>query len=95
MQSEGNLLTRDDTFFGVCQGLGEDLGVNPQLLRMALAVALFFNPALVLALYAALGLVLAAARWAFPAAAAPAPVALETAPEFELEAQAEPVPLAA
>lgn len=95
MQSEGNLLTRDDTFFGVCQGLGEDLGINPQLLRMALAVALFFNPLVVAALYAALGLVLAAARWAFPAAAATAPGALETAPAPELEAEAEPVPLAA
>ena len=66
MQTAGNLLTRDDTFLGVCQGLGEDLGINPQYLRAALAVALFVNPLAVIAGYAALGLVVAGARWAFP-----------------------------
>jgi phage shock protein C len=66
MQSEGNLLTRDDTFFGVCQGLGEDLGFNPNLLRVVFPVALFFQPVAAIAAYAALGLVVAFARFAFP-----------------------------
>jgi phage shock protein PspC (stress-responsive transcriptional regulator) len=66
MHNTGNLLTRDDTFFGVCQGLGEDLGFNPQYLRAGLAVALFFSPLAVVASYAALGLVVTAARWAYP-----------------------------
>jgi len=53
--SRTNLFLRDDTFFGVCQGLGEDLRFPPNLLRMALAVGLFWNPLLVLGIYAGLG----------------------------------------
>ncbi|HEY0013748.1 MAG TPA: PspC domain-containing protein [Allosphingosinicella sp.] len=86
MASKGNLFFRDDTFFGVCQGLGEDTGVPPTLLRMGFAVMLFWNPLAGAGAYAALGLVVAIARFVFPvprtgdaapAAAAAAPVAAE------------------
>lgn len=61
-----NLLTRDDTFFGVCQGLGDDLGVSPDLLRVALALGLFWNPYAVAAAYAAMAAVVLVSRLAFP-----------------------------
>ena len=64
--AQHNLFTRDDTLFGVCQGLGEDLGFHPNLLRVPFAVMLLWNPAVVLALYLGLGMVLAMVRWISP-----------------------------
>lgn len=78
-----NLIARDDTFFGVCQGLGEDLGIHPNLIRLALAVLLFWNPVAVLAGYAAAGLLVALSRWLVPnpRLAAAAQCEAEGAPE--------------
>ena len=61
-----NLFTRDDTFFGVCQGIGEDLGFSPNLLRIAFAVGLFFNPVGAIAGYLILGVIVLATRLLFP-----------------------------
>ncbi|HEV2568037.1 PspC domain-containing protein [Sphingomonas sp.] len=61
-----NLLTRDDTFFGVCEALGTDLGFNPNILRVVFGVAVMWNPALVIGIYAALGAVVFASRYFFP-----------------------------
>lgn len=61
-----SLIARDDTFFGVCQGLGEDVGFNPNLLRVALAVGTFFNPLGAIAAYAACGVVVLATRLLVP-----------------------------
>ena len=82
MESKANLLTRDETFFGVCQGLGEDSGVPPNLLRLGIAFMLFWNPLAAAGAYATLGLVVALARFLFPvpataAAAASAPASPE------------------
>jgi phage shock protein C len=56
MQSDkGNLFTRDDTFFGVCEGLGEDLGIPSNIFRMAFALGFFFSPTGAVITYAALG----------------------------------------
>jgi phage shock protein C len=57
-----NLLTRGDTLFGVCQGLGEDLGFNPNWLRVTFAVLLLANPTVVVGTYAALAVVVFASR---------------------------------
>lgn len=57
-----NLFTRDDTFFGVCQGLGEDFGFNPNWLRLVFGVSLLWNPPVVLAAYGTLGLIVGASR---------------------------------
>lgn len=59
---------RGDTFLGVCEGLGEEFGFNPNWARVLLAVMLFFHPVAVIVGYLASGVVLAAARWFFPAA---------------------------
>ena len=63
-----NLLTRDDTFFGVCEALGTDLGFSPNILRIVFGVAVMWNPAVVIGIYVALGAVVYASRYFFPAA---------------------------
>ena len=60
-----NLFTRDDTFFGICQGLGEDLGINPDLFRVAMIPALFFFPVQTLAAYFGAGVVVLLTRLIF------------------------------
>lgn len=66
MATNGNLFFRNDTIFGVCEGLGEDLGINPNLVRVPLAVGIMFAPLWVIGIYAALGLVVFGSRWLFP-----------------------------
>lgn len=98
---QGNLFTRDDTFFGVCQGLGEDLGINPNWLRIAIPAPLFFYPAETVAGYAVAGLLVLLTRLIYPnpRAAAKAEPRTVSAPEPVLETvantEAEEVPLAA
>ena len=67
MQSDnGNVFTRDDTFFGVCQAIGDDLGFSPNWLRAAFGVMLVYAPVATIGAYLALGLVIAALRWLVP-----------------------------
>lgn len=90
----GNLFTRDDTMFGVCEALGEDLGFHPNFLRVTLAVLLLWNPTVVIAAYAGAAGVVLATRLIWPnrrqrqaagaeAPPAPQPSAPVTAPEPE------------
>jgi phage shock protein C len=87
---KANLFTRDDTLFGVCQGLGEDLGFNPNMLRVPFVVLLLWSPLAVLAAYLGLGALVAAVRWLSPDPKAPtveATVEVEAeAPEFAVAA---------
>jgi len=55
-------LARDDTLLGVCQALGEDFGFNPIYLRVALGVALIWNPVAVIGGYLAAAVVMTALR---------------------------------
>lgn len=64
--AQRSLFTRDDTFFGVCEALGEDLRIPANLLRVALAGLLFWNPAAAIGGYAAAGLLVLATRLLFP-----------------------------
>lgn len=61
--AQPSVLARDDTFFGVCQSIGEDFGFNPNWLRAALGVGLIWNPVAVIGGYAAAGVVVAFSRW--------------------------------
>lgn len=61
-----NMFMRDDTFFGVCQALGEDFRFPPNLLRVALALAFFWNPVVILAGYFAAGILVAIVRFIVP-----------------------------
>jgi phage shock protein PspC (stress-responsive transcriptional regulator) len=65
-----NLFTRDDTFLGVCEALGEDFGIHANWLRLGMAGALFFAPVPVIVAYLAMGVLVAVSRWLFPAPAA-------------------------
>lgn len=76
--STGNLFTRDDTLFGVCEALGEDLGFRPNYLRVALAVLLLWNPVAIVSGYVAAALVVLAARLIWPNRARPAAAAEAT-----------------
>src|SRR3546814_6092864 len=78
-------IARDDTFFGVCQAIGDDFGFNPIWLRLALPLLLFFNPVVTLAGYAAAGAVVFVSRWVYP----------EPRQAADVEAHAEPEPVEA
>ena len=70
-----SLFTRPDTFFGVCQGISEDVGIHANLLRVAFGMAFFFAPLATLAIYFALGLIVFATRTLFPVPTFAEPVA--------------------
>ena len=57
---------RAHTILGVCEGLGEDLGVNPIWFRIPLATAVIWNPLIAFGTYFALGAVVLASRLLFP-----------------------------
>jgi phage shock protein PspC (stress-responsive transcriptional regulator) len=50
-----NPFTRDDTMLGVCQAIGDDLGFNPAILRVAFAIPLLWNPMIAVGIYLGLG----------------------------------------
>lgn len=83
-----NLLARDDTMLGVCEALGEDFGFNPNLLRIALAAGLLWDPLAMIGLYLALGVVVLVSRLL-----APNPRRAET-PASAVEMPAEVAPAA-
>ncbi len=79
-QASTNLFLRNDTILGVCEAIGRDFGFNPNWLRIAFCVPIYWNPAVVVGVYLALGLVVAVTRFAIPdrkaqAQAAPASLA--------------------
>lgn len=92
-----SLPARDDTFFGVCQAIGEDFGFHPNWLRVGFALALFFTPLGALAAYVGAGLLVAASRLIVrePRVPLPQPASAETQAEEAARAEAEPLPIAA
>lgn len=97
--TQGNLFTRPDTFFGICEGLGEDTRIPANLIRISLAVMLFFNAAAAFALYGALGVLVLFTRLLFPNPKPAAATALAAAelpePNAAAEAQTAEMRLAA
>lgn len=57
---------RSHTILGVCEGIGEDFGFNPVLLRIPLAASVIWNPLVAFGAYFALGAVVLASRLLFP-----------------------------
>ena len=57
---------RNDTMLGVCQSIGEDFGIHPNILRVAFGVGLIVQPVASIAGYVALAVVIALSHWAFP-----------------------------
>lgn len=81
-----NLFRRRDTFFGVCEAVGQDFGFNPLWLRLAFIAPLFFMPVQTFAAYFALGAIVLLSRLLFPRKAAAdqaLPVAAEPAMQIE------------
>jgi len=61
-----NLFRRRDTFFGVCEAVGQDFGFNPLWLRLAFVAPLFFFPVQTFIGYFTLGAVVLLSRLVFP-----------------------------
>ena len=59
-------LEEPQSLFGICQTAGEELGINPMLLRVGLIGILFFNPAVMVGAYVGLGAVVCGSRILFP-----------------------------
>lgn len=77
MQNETtNLFRRRDTFFGICEAVGQDFGFNPLWLRLAFIAPLFFFPMQTFMAYFLLGGAVLASRLLFPARTAEAAPAL-------------------
>lgn len=87
-----NVFVRDHTILGVCEALGEDLGFNPLLLRIPLAVCLLLNPWAVVGTYAGLGILVAFTRLVAPVPrrSASAQASAQPATAAPMEARAEP-----
>ena len=69
MSSTANetLFNRPDTLFGVCEGIGREFGIHPNILRLAFAVPMIWNPVAVIGTYLGLGVALYASRKLAPA----------------------------
>jgi len=85
-QATTNLVLRHDTILGVCEAIGQDFGFNPNWLRVAFCAPIYWNPAAVLGVYLALGVLVAATRYAFPDRHADASVASGQPVEVETTA---------
>lgn len=94
-----SLLTRPDTIFGVCEGIGEDFGFNPLYLRAVLAAMLLVNPVAVVATYAVLAVAVLVSRRLYPnPVSAPETASMATAIEGQSlrgENDAQPAEMAA
>lgn len=93
-----NLFRRRDTFFGICEAVGQDFGFNPLYLRLAFIAPLFFFPVQTFAAYFALGFIVLASRLLFPNKAAAVQVeqpALTTVESAKAEGKTEEFALAA
>lgn len=75
-----SLFTRHDTFFGVCEALGEDFGFNPTYLRVTLGILILVSPVFVFSAYAGAAVVVVASRLIFPNARPATPQAAPVIP---------------
>jgi phage shock protein C len=70
--SDSVFFGRSDTFFGICEAMGQDLRISPTLFRVAIGVGVLFHPLATLGVYATAGIVVLATRLAIPVSGAPA-----------------------
>jgi phage shock protein C len=93
-QAPTNLILRNDTILGVCQGIGDDFGFSPMLLRVPFAVCLLLNPYIVVGTYLGLGALVLASRLLYPNRRRGAAAVAKPAEAAEAPAQ-EALPIAA
>lgn len=89
-----NLFTRDDTFLGVCEAIGEDCGFHPNYLRVALGTLVLWNPAIAVGLYLGAGVLVFLSRWWMPSRPAHAAEPVGASAAIEPIADNDRVPLA-
>ncbi len=75
-----SLFSRSDTIFGVCQALGQDLGISPTWFRVAFAAAVIFNLEYAVIAYFALGAIVLVSHLLVRGPAAAEQAAVEIAP---------------
>lgn len=82
---------RGDNLLGVCEAVGQELGFNPNWLRIPFAALLFWNPAVVVGSYLGLGVIVGLTRLLLPVSRKPSvkaePVAETVASETAVETQ--------
>ena len=86
---------RADTILGVCEAIGEEFGFHPNWLRVVFAAAVLWNPAVPIAIYLAIGVFVARARYLYPKPAAAAVSAQPAANHHPANADHQPESLAA
>ena len=64
--SRNSLSLRSDTMFGVCEALGQDLGINANWFRVAFAAAVIFNLEYALLAYVGIGALVLVSRLVYP-----------------------------
>ncbi|SFP78295.1 hypothetical protein [Sphingomonas rubra] len=82
-----NTFNRPDTFFGVCEAIGQDLGIHSNWLRAGLGVVVLWQPLWAIAGYLAAGVAILALRLLVPDPRPAAVPVVETANDearFEL-----------
>ena len=92
MAAKGNIFMRDDTFFGVCEAIGEDFGFNANWLRVALAGLLYWFPLGVVTAYAGMAVVVLASRLIAPDPRRPEAEVAEPRPAVKAAPAAAPQP---
>lgn len=60
------LFNRPDTLLGICEGIGREFGFHPNILRVALAVPMIWNPIAVIGTYLGFGAALHISRLLAP-----------------------------
>ena len=78
---------RSHTILGVCEGIAEDFGFNPILLRVPFAASVLWSPIWAIVAYLALGLVVLGSRLLFPKAKPAQSIASEAENPAEFEQQ--------
>lgn len=61
-----NVFMRNDTFLGACQALGDDLGFNPDFLRVPLGAGIMIAPLWMAGIYLSLCVLVFVSRTFFP-----------------------------
>ena len=89
--TEPALPFRGDTMLGACEAIGQDFGFNPNWLRIVLGSLVLWNPWGAFAIYLGLAFVVGLSRLVAPQRLA----RVEEAPKPEIQAEAQPLPLAA
>lgn len=67
--SRNSLSLRSDTMFGVCEALGQDLGISANWFRIAFAAGVIFNLEYAVLAYVGIGALVLVSRLVYPSRA--------------------------